>query len=80
MKITSILFSFSLALKTIYSKAIDNKITLEQLNIPEEDNSFKLVEREDFIYKFHCSEDDSICGKIQNDLNFALDKLSDTFG
>jgi len=77
MKTTSILFSLALAFKAIYSKAIDNndKITLEQLNVPEEDNSFKLVKSEDFIYKFHCPEEND-CDQIQDSLNFALDKLS----
>ena len=79
MKITSILFSLSLAFQSIYSKAIDNKIFLEQLAVPEEDSSFKLVENENFIYKFHCSEE-SKCDQIQSDLDFALNKVSNAFG
>jgi len=81
MKTTSIFFSFALAFKTIYSKALNsnNTITSEPLNIPEQLNIQEEDKNKDFIYDFHCSED-SDCENIKNDLNFALEKLSNTFG
>jgi len=80
MKTTSILLSLALAFKTIYSKAIDNaKIISEQLNVIEEDNSFELVESDNFIYKFHCSEEQEYCDKLKNDLEYAFTTISNAF-
>jgi len=80
MRTTSILLSLALAFKTIYSKAIDNaKIISEQLNVIEEDKSFELVESDNFIYKFHCSEEQEYCDKLKNDLDYAFTTLSNTF-
>jgi len=83
MKITSILFSFALAFQTIYSKAVktNNKIASEQLNIPEEDNSYELVKnkKNNFIYKLHCPVGND-CLKIKNDLEFAFNTTSNAFG
>jgi len=80
MRTTSILLSLALAFKTIYSKAIDinTKIVSEQLNVPEEDNSYELVKSEkyNFIYKFHCQ---SNCDEIKNDLEFAFNATSNAF-
>jgi len=77
MKTSSILLSIALAFQTVYSKAINNKILPEQLN--GTDNSFELVESDNFIYKLHCSEEYD-CDKFKNDLNFAFTTLSNTFG
>jgi len=81
MKTTSILLSLALAFKTIYSKAIDinTNFVSEQLNVPEEDNSFELVESKEynFIYKLHCQNN---CEKIKDDLNFAFNTTSNAFG
>jgi len=53
-------------------------IASEQLNVPEEDNSFELVESKEynFIYKLHCHNN---CEKIKDDLNFAFNTTSNAF-
>jgi len=81
MKTSTILLSIALAFRTIYSKAIysNSKIISEQLSIPEEDNSFELVESDNFIYKFHCSDEKEYCDKIKNDLDFAFATISNAF-
>ncbi len=82
MKTTAILLSLALAFKTINSKAIDNisKAIADQLNIPEDYDSVEIVKTDNFIYKFHCSEEEKFCNKIKSDLDFAFNTISNTFG
>jgi len=82
MKTTTILLSVALAFKTIYSKAIDNlsSAIIDQLNIPEDYEDVEIVKSDNFIYKFHCSEEKEFCDKIKSDLEFAFNTLSNTFG
>jgi len=79
MKVSSILLSLALAFKAVNSKAINDKITFEQINVVEEDSSFELVESDNFIYKFHCSEEPEYCNKLKDDLDFAFNSLSNAF-
>jgi len=79
MKSTTILLSIALAFKTVYSKAIDamDSVIAEQLNV--NDNSIEVVNNTNFIYKFHCEDDKDYCDKIKSDIEFAFNKLSNTF-
>jgi len=81
MKTTTILLSVALAFKTIYSKAIDNisSAIIDQLNIPEDYEDVEIVKSDNFIYKFHCSDEKEFCDKIKNDLEFAFDTISNAF-
>ena len=68
MKTSTILLSITLAFTTIYSKAIDNN------------NSYETVKINNFSYKFHCSEEKKVCDGYKNDIKFACNTLSNTFG
>ena len=80
MKTKTILLIASLAIKSIYSKAIDNitDVVANQLNV--EDNSIEIVEINNFINKLHCSYEKELCNKIKDSFDFAFDKISNAFG
>ncbi len=75
MKTTSILLSFALAFKAIYSRAIDNN----QNNIKNGD-SFEMVKNKNYVYKFHCSDEKQYCDKLKNDIDFAFNTISNALG
>jgi len=81
MKTTTVLFSIALAFKTIYSRTIAEALygITNQLNVSKGDNSSELVESNNFVYKFHCSEEKELCDKIKNNLAYATKTISNTF-
>jgi len=81
MKITPILLSITLAFKTINSKAIDNNYysITNQINDTKVDKSYEIVKRDNFSYKFHCSEEKKVCDGIISDINYACNIISNTF-
>jgi len=81
MKASTLLISAALAFKAIYSKAIDevDSVIAEQIDVVKGDDSIDVINSNNFIYKFHCSDEEDYCNKIKNDLNFAFDILSNTF-
>jgi len=81
MKILTILLSFILAFKPIYSKAIKNKNShhVEQLDLTKENDFVEIVNTDNFIYKLHCFDKEGFCDKVKNDLDYAFNVLSKTF-
>jgi len=81
MKTTTLLLSIALAFKTTYSRAVDNNFygIKNHLNVREVDDPFEIVENDKFIYRFHCSEEKKVCDGFKNDLDFAFNKISNTF-
>jgi len=85
MKTSTILLTVALAFKTIYSRAIvdnliENKSQLNnQLNDTKVEDPFEIVKDDKFVYKFHCSEEKTVCDGFKNDLDFAFKTISNTF-
>jgi len=82
MKTTSIVLSVAFAFQTIYSRAVDNSYyaASNQLNVSKVDDPIEIVESEHFVYKLHCSEEKQYCDGIKNDLEYAFNTISNTFG
>jgi len=85
MKTTAILLTVALAFKTIYSRAIFDNLNEyntqlnNQFNNTKVDDPFEIVKNDKFVYRFHCSEEKSVCDGFKNDLDFAFKTISNTF-
>jgi len=81
MKVSTLLISAALAFKAIYSKAIDetDSVIAEQIDVVKGDDSVDVINSNNFIYKFHCSDEEDYCKKVKNNLDFAFNTLSNTF-